>query len=190
MKFTLIRSLIAAMIIGPAAYAAGSGTVDFGSFAPAAGKEYVEINLKPALIKFAAKIVAKDDPEAAELLRNIDGVRVHVVGLDESNRATTVTRMNEIRSALAGSGWEQMVTVKQTDEKGGDDVAIFVKTADDEAIAGVVVTVLSNKGEAVLVNIAGNIRAEQIVTVAEKFDIKPLRELKLKAESAKPDRAA
>lgn len=190
MKLTHVRSLIAAIVIGTTAssYATDAAAFDFGTFAPAAGKQYVEVNLKPALIKFAAKIVAIDDPEAAELLRSIDGVRVHVVGVDDTNRESTSAHMTQIRTDLAAAGWENMATVREADGANGDDVAIYVKTGPDDSIAGVVVTVMSKKGEAVLVNIVGNIRAEQIVTVAEKLDIKPLRELKLKP--AKTDKAA
>lgn len=186
MKLTQVSGLIAAIVLGAAASApaAETGAVDFGTFAPAAGKQYVEVNLKPALIKFAAKIVAVDEPDAAELLRSIDGVRVRVVGMDETNRDATATRMNQIRTDLTAAGWENMATVREADGEGGDDVAIFVKTGPEDSIAGVVVTVLSSKGEAVLVNIVGNIRAEQIVTIAEKLDIKPLRELKLKTAAA------
>lgn len=190
MKITPIRSLVAALVIGTAvsAHAADAGAVDFGTFVPAAGKQYVEVNLKPALIKFAAKIVAVDEPEAAELLRSIHGVRVHVVGVDDSNRESTTAQMTQIRADLAAAGWENMATVREADGENGDDVAVFVKTGAEDSIAGVVVTVMSKKGEAVLVNIVGNIKAEQIVTVAEKLDIKPLRELKLK--QAQADKAA
>ncbi|MBW7895119.1 MAG: DUF4252 domain-containing protein [Opitutaceae bacterium] len=190
MKLTHIRSLVAAIVFGTAAsaHAAHAGAVDFGAFAPAAGKQYVEVNLKPALIKFAAKIVAVDEPEAAELLRSIHGVRVHVVGVEDSNRESTTAQITQIRADLAAAGWENMATVREaTDGADGDDVAVFVKTGPEDSIAGVVVTVMSGKGEAVLVNIVGNIKAEQIVTVAEKLDIKPLRELKLK--QAKADKA-
>lgn len=182
MKFITLRSIAAVVGLSTAAvtvHAEKSGIADFGAFVPAAGKEYVEVNLKPALIKFAAKIVAIDEPEAAELLRSIDGVRVHVVGMDESNRGATTKRMNEIRAELTGSGWEKVVTVKETGDEKGDDVAIFVKTTAEDTIAGVVVTVLSNDGEAVFVNVVGNIKAEQIATVVEKLNIKPLRDLKV-----------
>lgn len=191
MKFITLRSIAAAVALSTAAvtvHAEKSGIADFGAFVPAAGKEYVEVNLKPALIKFAAKIVAIDEPEAAELLRSIDGVRVHVVGMDESNRGATTKRMNEIRAELAGSGWEKVVTVKETGDEKGDDVAIFVKTTAEDTIAGVVVTVLSNDGEAVFVNVVGNIKAEQIATVVEKLNIKPLRDLKVHT-SGKADEA-
>lgn len=186
MNMISIRSLLSAAVLATAAslHAADAGAVDFGSLVPAKGKEYVEVNLKPGVLKFAAAIVASDEPEAAELLRNIKGVRVHVVGLDESNRDANTSRIAKVRTDLASAGWEQVVTVRAAKDDGADDVAIFVKNGANDSIDGVVVTVLGHDGDAVLVNVVGNIRAEQIAALADKLDIKPLRELKLKHTKA------
>jgi len=191
MKNTSIRSLFAVVALGitftVTAHAKKAGAVDFGSFVPAAGKEYVEVNIKPGLIKFAAKIVAIDDPEAAKLLRSVEGIRVHVMGLDNTNRGATTERMNNIRASLSDAGWEKIVAVMEADDEEGDDVAIFVKTEPEDTIAGIVVTVLSKDGEAVFVNVVGNIKAEEVATIANKLDIKPLRDLKVK--EGEPDEA-
>jgi hypothetical protein len=42
-----------------------------------------------------------------------------------------------------------------------------------------VVTVIDGKKEAVLVNVVGNIQPEKLATLGERFDIEPLRKLKL-----------
>ncbi|MFZ9682758.1 MAG: DUF4252 domain-containing protein [Cephaloticoccus sp.] len=188
-KLTL-RSFLAAAVLVTAAslHAKDAGAVDFGALVPAKGREYVEVNLKPGILNFAATIVAMDEPEAAELLRNIRGVRVHVAGLDDTNREANLAHLNRIRADLVAAGWEQVVTVRAAKDEGDDDVAIFVKTSSDDAIDGLVVTVLSHDGEAVLVNVVGNIRADQIAAIAEKLNIRPLRELKLNA--AAPAEAA
>ena len=43
-----------------------------------------------------------------------------------------------------------------------DNVAVFAKVRDEENIDGLVVTVIDRKGEAVFVNIVGNISADKI----------------------------
>ena len=161
------------------------GYVDLGKFTAAEGCEYVEVNIKSGLLKFAAKIAAVHEPEAAALLKNIKLVRVNVVGLDDSNRKDTIDRITTIRADLEKQGWEKIVTVREAKgNKGhkGDDVAVYIKTASEDAISGVVVTVIDKKGEAVIVNIVGNIRAEQIADLGERLDIKELRSLKIKTK--------
>ncbi len=161
------------------------GYVDIGSFTAAEGCEYVEINIKSGLLKFAAKIAAIHEPEAAELLKNIKLVRVNVVGMDDTNRKETVDRITSIRADLEKQGWEKIVTVRESSGKKGrkgDDVAVFIKTASEDSISGVVVTVIEKDGEAVIVNVVGDIRAEQIADLGERFDIKELRRVKIQAK--------
>jgi hypothetical protein len=45
---------------------------------------------------------------------------------------------------------------------------------------GVVVSVIGRKGEAVLVNIVGDVQLEQIARIGARLDIDPLKELNLK----------
>lgn len=181
-----VRSLLAAATLSLAILpvrttAAEPGLVDFGRLAAGPDSKFVEVNLKPGLLKFAAKLAASQEPEAAELLQNIRHVRVNVVGLDESNKVDTVARMQSIRAELEEKGWEKIVTAREPKASGTDDVAIYA-LSNEEAIQGIVVTVLEHKGSAVFVNVVGNIRAEDLVKLGEKLDIKPLRKLKVSGE--------
>lgn len=100
--------LVAGLAFAVPAFAENSshpGHVDLGTFTAAAGCEFVEVNLQSAVIKFAAKIAAVQEPETAQMLRNIESVRVNVVGLDDSNRASTLSRITGIRADLAKRGW-------------------------------------------------------------------------------------
>jgi hypothetical protein len=183
------RSSLAAATLSLASLASLSaadepGYFDFGKFAVGSDSKFVEVNLQSGLIKFAAKLAASHEPDAAELLKNIRHVRVNVVGLDASNQASTLARMESIRSDLEKKGWEKIVTARDPKAKGSDDVAVFVKSTD-ETIQGIVVTVVEHKGTAVFVNVVGNIRAEELAKLGEKLDIKPLSKLKLNAKDAK-----
>lgn len=186
---TQFRSLLAAavsplLLIASLSAADEPGYVDFGKFAAAPEGRFVEVDLKAGVLKFAARLAATQEPEAAELLSNLRHVRVNVVGLDESNKAATVARMEKIRTELEQAGWERIVTAREPRSSGADDVAVFMKS-DQDAIQGLVVTVIEHKGNAVFVNVVGNIRAEQLVKLGEKLDIKPLHRLKLPAREAK-----
>ena len=161
---------------GVAAVAADNppGYVDFGRFsAPASGGEFVEVNVKANLISMVARLAEKQEPEAAELLRGLQMVRVNVIGLDDENRADVQKRVAKIRSDLDGHGWERVVTSQKKDE----DVAIFLKMRGSEAVEGLVVTVVEGNRQAVLVNIVGDIKPEKIAVVGERLNIEPLKKI-------------
>jgi hypothetical protein len=167
-----------ATTIGAAAETS-SGYVDFGKIAPTTEGKFVEVDLPEGLIKFAAKIATKADPQAAEVLGNLEHVRVNVVELNAANREAIVGRVQAIRQELAAQGWSPIVNVRE--QPRGDDVQIFAKTRGEEAIAGLVITVVEGSREVVLVNIVGNIKPEQIATLADRFDIEPLKRIKVAA---------
>jgi hypothetical protein len=64
-----------------------------------------------------------------------------------------------------------------------------IKTRGEEAVEGLVITVLEGKGEAVLINIVGDIKPEKLGAIGERLNIKPLkkvgRSLEKKPESEK-----
>ena len=185
----LIRSSFAAATLSLAFIASSQaaavevGAIDIGQLMPSAKGQFVEINLSPAMLKFAARIAARQEPEAAELIRNLKSIRVNVIGLDDTNRAATVEQIESVRRKLETQGWTKMVTVREKND--GDNIDVHVKQRGEEAIDGLVVTVIDRKGEAVFVNIVGNINADQIAKIAEKFDIEPLRKVHLKIDSKK-----
>lgn len=185
----LLRSSLAAATLSLAlttfasAAETQSGAIDIGQLMPSAKGEFVEINLSSAMLKFAARIAARQEPEAAELIRNLKSIRVNVVGLDDTNRAGTIEQIEGVRRKLEAQGWTKMVTVRE--KNGGDNVDVHVMQRGEESIDGLVVTVLDKKGEAVFVNIVGNINADQIAQIADKFDLEPLRKVHLKIEGKK-----
>ena len=161
---------------------AEAGAVDIGQMMPAAKGEFVEINLSSAMLKFAAKLAARQEPEAAELIANLKSIRVNVVSTDDTNREDTITKIEAVRRKLEGQGWAKMVTVREG--KKGDNVDVHVKQRGDNVVDGLVVTVIDGQGQAVFVNIVGNIDADQIAKIADKFDIEPLRKVHVKRAPA------
>lgn len=188
----LLRSSLAAATLSLALLASSRaaevevGAIDIGQLLPSAKGQFVEVNISPAMLKFAARIAARHEPEAAEMIRNLKSIRVNVVGLDDSNRAATVEQIDSVRRRLETQGWTKMVTVRE--KEGGDNVDVHVKQHGEESIDGLVVTVIDRKGEAVFVNIVGNINADQIAQLAEKFDLEPLRKVHLKIDAKKKEK--
>lgn len=150
------------------------GFVDFGKFTPpSGGGQFVEVNIKSSLIGLAARLAENAEPEVASLLRGLHAVRVNVIGLDDTNRAELGERLIRIRTELESKGWERIVTVQEK----GQEVGVYLKQRGEEAIEGVVVTVLEANKEAVLVNVVGDIRPEKLAVIGEKFGIEPLKKI-------------
>lgn len=178
----LATATVSLALTATAAFAADEdpGFVDIGQLLPSAKGQFVEVNLSPAMLKFAARIAKHQDADAADIVGDIQRIRVNVVGLDDANRAANVEKIEAVRAKLEKAGWHRMVTVRE--EKKGDDVAIFAKLKGEEVIEGLVVTVIDHKGEAVFVNVVGSINADKIGALAEKYDIEPLRHIKMNAK--------
>lgn len=171
---TGVALLCAALALPAIAETAPAGAIDFGKLTPAAdGGQFVEVNIKGNLLNMAARLAAKEEPEIAELLKGIQSVRVNVVGLDDGNRAETQARIKAVRGELDVKGWERVVAVSEKDQ----DVGIYLKTRGQDAVEGLVVTVIENGKQAVLVNIVGDIRPEKLADLGEKLGIEPLKNL-------------
>ena len=164
-----LASLAAGLVTAGLAAEAAPGYVDFGNLNASAKGEYVEVNLNGSLLRLVSKFAKSEDPAAAELIGNLKSVRVNVVGLDDSNRASTTERVAVVRKELAEKGWEQIVTVRGKHE---ENVAVFVKHRGEDTIEGLVVTVIDErKHEAVLVNVVGDIKPEQLGALAKHLHI-------------------
>jgi hypothetical protein len=149
------------------------GYVDFGKLAPSSGGEFVEVHIKSNLIAMVARLTEKHEPEVADLLRGLQLVRVNVIGLGDDNRAELEKRVKSIRSELDRKGWERIVTAQKQDE----DVGVYLKTRGDEAVEGIVITVIAGGKEAVLVNIVGDLKPEKIALIGERLNIEPLKKI-------------
>lgn len=178
LRLLCTAAFVSAAMLVSASAADEPGYVDIGQLAPSAKGEFVEINLSPALLKFAARIAKHHEPDAAEIVGDIKRIRVNVVDLDDGNRAATIAKIEDVRAKLESQGWTRMVTVREAE--GGDNVAVFAKMQSEDAIDGLVVTVIDRRGQAVFVNVVGNISADKIGALAEKYDIEPLRKVKIK----------
>ncbi len=173
---SVLALTIVAVSLSPAlgAEAAPAGYVEFGKLNPAEnGGDFVEVNLKGNLLGMAARLAVKEAPEAAELLKGIESIRVNVVGLDRSNRASVEERIKDIRGTLDTQGWERVVTVKEKNQ----DVGIFLKLRGQDAVEGLVVTVIEGGKQAVLVNIVGDFRPEKLAALGERLHLDPLKKL-------------
>jgi hypothetical protein len=166
--------ILSATLLAVGADTPPPGYVNFGKLAPGStGAEFVEVNVGPNLISIAARLAEKGQPEVAQLLRKLQMVRVNVIGLTDENRDQVQDRIKSIRGDLDAQGWERIVLAQEKQQ----DVAVFLKTRGEEAVQGLVVIVCDGAKQAVLVNIVGDIRPEQVAELGEKLGIDPLKKV-------------
>jgi len=179
-RSTLLLIALAGITATLAEAAVPAGYVDFGKIpAPAAGGQFVEVNVNSNIIAMVAKLTQKNEPDVADMIQGLKGIRVNVIGVDDENREEVESRVKAIREQLNSNGWDRVVTAQ--DKK--QDVGVYLKTRGPEAVEGVVVTVLDGKKQAVLINVVGDINIDKLGLLGEKFNIDPLKKI---GKSVKP----
>ena len=173
MKYAMIRKILVlgltAMLALPAmaqedALKAFPGYVDFGELSGIFGEPTVQISVGASLLSLVGSLSAKEDPEAAELFKRLNGVRVNVFENAEVG-PEGVAFIKDVSSKLSDKGWESVVTVNSEEEQ----VRIFMKINDD-LVEGITVMVVEAT-EAVFVNIIGNISPAELEKVMDNFDV-------------------
>ena len=138
------------------------GYVDFGVLDSVYGEPRVRISIGGTLLKFMAA-VSKEDPEAAMLMRNLQGVRINVYSTSGQMDAA-LEQIDRVKELLSKAAWEPIVQVKESDE----EVQIFI-LADETGMQGL--TVMSvDADEAVFINILGEIDPGKLGVVLKQLN--------------------
>jgi len=152
------------------AYALERGQIDFADLSAYYGEPKVEVNLGASLMKIVGGIAGQEDPEIADILSKLNSIKVRVYNLNgELDKANTM--VDKVSDELKADNWETLVTVNDNEEN--QKVRVFSKSTQ-QVIDGVVVMVVSPEddgGEAVFINIVGEIDPEKIGKVADTLDI-------------------
>lgn len=147
------------------------GFVNFGQFTKPAKGEFVEVNLDSNMIGMALQLAGNGKPDLAEALGGLQSVRINVVGLDEQNREQVTARAKTLRSELDAGGWQKIVSVQDKKE----DVAIYMKMRDKDAIQGLVISVIDGRKEAVFINVVGDVKMSKIGALGDKLNLGALK---------------
>ena len=155
-------------------YSKYAGYVDFGNLsALETGEEVTEVLIEEHLLKMVAKLATKEDPDLSSVLDGIKLVKVHSFEISEENFTQLSEKVKKINQELMNKDWDRIVRVKSKDEL----VNVFIKTANEDKIEGLVVTTIEKNGDAVFVNIVGDIDLETISKLSDKFDIPNLHDI-------------
>lgn len=167
---SLLNLCLTALLISLPVHAAPQGQIDFADLSSYYGEPKVEVNLSAGLMKLMGRFADNEDPEIGNVLSNLEFIKVRVYNLNGKVEKANST-IDEVSSELRADNWETLVTVNDNEEN--QKVRIFSKSTES-VIDGVVVMVVSPEkegGEAVFINIVGEIDPEKIGQVAETLDI-------------------
>lgn len=169
--FTRLFSIILiALALSATTMASPVGQIDFADLSSHYGEPMVEINLGSGLMNIVGAFAKNEDPEVAEVLSKLEFIKVRVYSLNGDLEKANTT-IDNISSKLRSDNWETLVTVNNYEEN--QKVRIFSKMTND-IIDGIVVMVVSpekNGGEAVFINIVGEIEPSKIAKVAKTLDV-------------------
>jgi hypothetical protein len=130
------------------------------------------ISIGPALLHFAANHV-DDDPETAQLLRSLDGVRIRIYRID-GDAARVAGRISRMSLRLQADGWQPVLLLREQQE----EVHMLLKERNG-SICGMTVLAADGEAEAVVINLMGDIQPARFgdVMLALDIDAPGLREV-------------
>lgn len=139
----------------------------------------IEVNLKGFLLSMAAGATRYSDPELADVLDDLEFVRVEKYEVNRAQRAKIREKNGELAKKLDAAGWERIVRVREHN----DDVHVYLKP-EKKGFVGIVVLALDREG-AVFVNIIGTIDPEKIGRIGSKWNIDELDSIHFQRKSKK-----
>lgn len=164
---TTCQALLLAVGLGLSAASFASGSVDFADLSGSYGEAKVEINLPKSLINMVTTLSQSEEPEIAAALSGVEFIKVRVYDL-KGDSAAALSTLETVTTNIRQLDWHPIVSVNEDKER----VRIFSKITDD-VMDGLVVMVVDENGpgEAIFINIVGQIDPAKVGTLAESMNI-------------------
>lgn len=144
------------------------GYFEFTDFSSLKSGEVInEVFLEEALLKMVAGLASKEEDGIGNILDGLKLVRVQEFMISEKDIDKANKVIESMESELQGKNWVRII--KSRNKEGYSNV--YVKPAQDGGYGGLVITTLSGKGRAALVNIVGKIDLESIGKLSKQFNL-------------------
>jgi hypothetical protein len=143
---------------------------------PGLGEPNVQIDLDPAMLGLVTEATKPSNPQAADAIASIKGVRVLVYEDIEDHLEAVRTYVDETSRKLERDGWRRTVYIRDGDE----NVRVYVKLGDPATaakpqaagtVAGMTVMVIDGDSEAVFINVTGPIDPAELGGIASGFGL-------------------
>jgi len=134
----------------------------------------VDVDLSGAMLRVAAGAMEDQDERLAELVANLERVRVQVGNPSGVDTATVAQAMAAAQATLQGAGWQKILSVEESTEQ------IYLYALESAGnIVGLTVFVNEGGEEVVVVNVVGDINPEtlgRILAHMDDFDLEEIME--------------
>lgn len=127
---------------------------DFGQIRGVPDEPAVQIDLNPMLLGFAGNSARGVDPQIADLLSSLEGVRLRVYKTIE-DVDDVAGYVNDTSEQLTRAGWQQIVSVQED-----GNIRIFIQ-GDEQFVTGLTGMILHDS-QAIFVNVVGSVSSEQV----------------------------
>jgi hypothetical protein len=143
---------------------AAPGYVDFGDLEAIYGEPRVMVNLEGTLLKLLSAAASAEDPEAAALMRDLEGVRINVYDTG-GETAPAMERLEQTKGLLEKQQWQAIMQVYEADEQ----VHMYTKMQGD-VVQGMAIMAVDAQ-EAVFLNILGSIDPARVGKILDQLDV-------------------
>jgi|GEM_PF-4577182 hypothetical protein len=169
-----VRSVITGMIIATLAVSTNSFAGEQSSFnslnsdrlSKVYGAPKININLGDNLLGIARFFIKQDDPETAEILRDIRALNIKIYNLN-ADPDTAFKEIDRATKIATKQNWLALVSVNEPQQK----VRIFSRLKDDRMDGLLVFVVNSEDKEIVFIDIVGSINTADLATLTNAMDI-------------------
>ncbi len=134
--------------------------------------ESVEVFITKPLLKLVAAFSAGEDSSLANLISNLALIRVEKFNIPNKKIGKVKKLIDKTSRKLKSQRWVSTLKAREKDKV----TEIFLKEEKGK-VAGLLIMTVDETGEAVFVNIVGNIDMEQLGKLSRKFDIPKLDSL-------------
>ena len=122
------------------------------------------LSIGPTLIRVAIWAMDDEEPETAELLRSIEGVRIRIYEIDgDANRVAS--RAQKMSSELRADNWQPVMLIQEDSEQ-----THMLIRADGDRIEGLTL-ITSDDEEAVVINLMGHLDPKHFTDVMVALDV-------------------
>jgi hypothetical protein len=136
---------------------------EMGIFAD--GDLEVDVDLSGAMLRVAAGAMENQDAGIAELVANLERVRVQVGAPSGLDAATVAQKIAAAQATLENAGWQKILSVEESDEQ------VYLYALESAGnIVGLTVFVSEGSEEVVVVNIVGDIDPETLGRLLANLD--------------------
>jgi len=136
---------------------------EMGIFAE--GDLEVDVDLSGAMLRVAAGAMENQDAGIAELVANLERVRVQVGAPSGLDAATVAQKIAAAQATLENAGWQKILSVEESDEQ------VYLYALESAGnIVGLTVFVSEGSEEVVVVNIVGDIDPETLGRLLANLD--------------------